>query len=279
MVVGPSQRIKGRPDLMFTQLPAEQLLLDNLQASIVGRLINGIVHNMNGPMQILSMQLELFKREAERELALLEATLSNSLPDQVTDAPQSLPIQVRGRIDKLSQMEATLNHLEGTVNVIAKRCQGANRSMWEAVFLHQIIEEELAFWQGDLFFKHQVEKKIEMAPVPLIVKANEGAVRGVIDALFSASLERLKEAEQRQLVVKTAKEDSSAIMKISHTGANFVQNWGEIVSASLFPSSPSLSPIPCDASCLALYLAQAKAEQAGGSLEVGLQEATFYLAS
>jgi hypothetical protein len=59
----------------------EGFLYSCFQNSKIGYLAKGIVHNLNGPIQILSMHIEMLKMDIAKDLNAIESTLALSLPD------------------------------------------------------------------------------------------------------------------------------------------------------------------------------------------------------
>ncbi|NDY43307.1 hypothetical protein G3N55_10700 [Dissulfurirhabdus thermomarina] len=229
------------------------------QDLLTGRFVKGIVHNMNGPMQILSMQIELFKRDAGQELAAIEALAESEDP---AGAIRALVDRAKGRMAKLAQMEESLRRLEDMINVIGKRSQDMEDGVRPSL-LNQILQDELLFWQGDLFFKHQVEKEVVLGPdVPAVV-AEERAIRNLVDALLACCAELLREAQERKLHLESACDGGCTHLTVRHTGPPFpAGDEAEAEDGDEPPSIPSM----------AIRLARRWAELAGATLEITPRE-------
>ncbi len=211
-----------------------KFLLDHFQNSITGRLASGIVHNLNGPLQILSMQTELFSRELEKEIADLQ-TLENKVagPD-IEDEIEQIIARLHKQKDKLSQLESTINRMEDIVDVISKRCR-SSEGVRCAVMANQMIKEECLFWEGDLFFKHQVEKNLNLTDKPLILQADECKFRILLDTSLLSSIWAVKNTEQPTLTIHTYFEDEHPIIEMSNNGKPFTPSWQDILTSMVEP--------------------------------------------
>ncbi len=125
-------------------------LSDLLPKAVCGHLVRGLVHNMSGPLQILSMQLELL-RMGQAKLAGL------ATPEQQEILSQ--------QEQKLSQMEAQLIRLKDILDAITQATHDAPAPL----DLNAILKKLLVLWEGDLQFKHQVTKEFETTSEPLSV--------------------------------------------------------------------------------------------------------------
>ncbi len=149
-----------------------------------GHLVQGLVHNMSGPLQILSMQVEL--------LRMTQAKLRQALPPE----EQAL---VDKQEERLAQIEAQLERLKGLLEAIGEITQDSPGP----VDLNQVVEKMLLFWEGDLKFKHQIPKEIDLSATPLKIVAPLGEITQGFCALFWA-LVSLAVKENKPFLVKTA---------------------------------------------------------------------------
>ncbi len=198
----------------------EQYLSSHLIFSLVGKLTSGIVHNLNGPLQILSMQIELFNRELKKEISEL-----NNLKQEIDDEEQiniinNIIDKFHKRIERIEQLETTINRMENIVNIISKRCR-TSENLNSTVLINQILEEELLFWQGDLFFKHHVEKNLELSTDPIFVQTDETKFRLLIDLLLAVLIDRIKEYEKPSIKIETLIKDNNIIIIMDQSGKKF----------------------------------------------------------
>ena len=229
----------------------ENFLLVCFQDATIGRLVRGIVHNMNGFIQILSMQIELCKMDIERDL---EAIHSKDL--------DGLSSNLDKRKERLLQMEKVLAKIEYMINIIACRSQNGGRGQ-RLLALDQILKEELAFWNADLFFKHSVKKETDLSGAPCLNIVNENQLRDMIDSLLSACIEEIRRDGKGNLRVSLRqKEESNAWqLDFEHTGKDFPI--GMDLSGVEVWKDPHNSLL-----VLALNLARVRARQIGASIRL-----------
>jgi len=115
---------------------------DLLHKAACGHLVQGLIHNMSGPLQILSMQIEIMKSICDRDLQSL--------------GEQAEPIieKQRKRIEQIEEQILRLRHLLNTITQITEE----NASNLD---LNEVLKDLLLFWEGDLRFKHEIQKVFE----------------------------------------------------------------------------------------------------------------------
>ncbi len=209
----------------------EQYLSEHIAFSLIGKLTNGIVHNLNGPLQILSMQIELFNREIEREISDLQGIKNKINDDDSISVITAIIDKLQKRQERIEQLETTINRMENIVNVISKRCRG-KETLNNTIFVNQIIEEELLFWEGDLFFKHNVEKKINLSTTPIFIQTEEINLRTIIDLMLAASIISLKQVDNPVLKISSQIDEKYITITINQSGKDFCQNDGNLTIQS-----------------------------------------------
>ena len=253
----------------------ERFLYSCFQNSKIGYLVKGIIHNLNGPMQILSMHIEILKMDTVKDLKAVESTLALSLPDTPANQLKEFAHNLQRGIERLSQMEEALARMENMVNVITNRSQDGEDGQ-RPLILNQVLEEELDFWNADLFFKHQVGKQLVLPTISTLIVINEGYLRDLIDCLLDACIKQVRETKERDLKITLCQKDESAwSLEFEHTGDAFPSDWDQGVSRY----SSEVNGYTQKTSdylflVLALNLAKVRVEQIGGTLEIGPQKAS-----
>jgi two-component system NtrC family sensor kinase len=253
----------------------ENFLYGCFQNSKIGYLVKGIVHNLNSPMQILSMNIEMLKMDIAKNIKATESILALSLPDTAANQLKELADNLQGRTYRLSQMEETLARMENMVNVITNRSQGGEDGQ-KPLILNQVLEEELDFWNADLFFKHQVEKQLALPTTPTLIVINEAYLRDLIDGLLDACIKQMLKTEKRDLKITSHQKDEATwSLEFEHTGNAFPTDWDQDISR-YSPESNEYTRKTSDYLflILALNLSKVRAEQIGGTLEIEPQKAS-----
>ena len=253
----------------------ENLLYGCFQNSKIGHLAKGIVHNLNGPIQILSMHIEMLKMDIAKDLKVIESTLVLSLPDTAVNQLKELADNLHKRTERFLQMEEALARMENMVNVITNRSYDGENGQ-RPLILTQVLEEELDFWNADLFFKHQVGKQLALPTIPTLIVINEGYLRDLIDGLLDACIKQMQETEERDLKITLGQKDGSMwFLEFEHTGNAFPIDWDQDVSRySMESNEYTQKTSDYLFLILALNLAKVRAEQIGGTLEIEPQKAS-----
>ena len=262
--------IKNMP---ISQL-SEDFLLSYFQNNMIGHLVKGIVHNMNGSIQILSMQIELSKMDIGKDLETIDSSLTLSSSETLNRQLKELKAHLKKSKERLLQMEDMLYRIENMVNVIAYR--GQKEENGQKLFsIDRVVREELAFWNADLFFKHHVKKKTDLSDSPSLTLLNENQLRDLVDSLLSACIGQMRKAEKGDLKVTLSQKDGATWnLEFEHTGEAFPAVWErhitidrpEIKDCEKDPDNPLL--------LLALKLAKVRAEQMGATLKIEPQRAS-----
>ena len=150
-----------------------------------GHLVQGLVHNMSGPLQILTMQLELLKLTQTRLESFLSAEGKEILAQQE---------------ERLSQIESQVERLRNILAAVTEVTQDSPGP----VDLNEVLKKMLVLWEGDLKFKHEVEKEVHLSEEPLQIVAPPGDLMQGFSALFWALVPRAVE-ERRPFFVQTEK--------------------------------------------------------------------------
>ncbi len=186
----PLGKVTGILSTFVDVTERNELELELIQASrmaFLGVYSQGIIHNLNGPLNtILGFSSLQCRNEPAAEI------------------PQ--------RIRRDAQRMADL------ISSLGRRWHRTGASSIEPLDLNEILREELRFLEADLFFKHNVEKKIELDPaLPLIHGVYGDFSHAFLNLLINA-IEALSESANHQLTVRTRQVGSEILVEIEDTG-------------------------------------------------------------
>ncbi len=175
-----------------------------------GRLVVGLAHRMNSPLQVLSFQLELLDQKSLEEEELLSVC-----PPIAAAGMVSLH---KYRREKLRQFRTELGKLQALARGLI--LQGVHEEAQDKtpLNLNQVIGDQLDLYQADPFFQHRVRKDIQLQPgLPLIAGYYLDFSQSLRNLLDNA-LEAMAAAEPRVLTVTTALKDGRLILAVGDTG-------------------------------------------------------------
>ena len=172
---------------------AVEALLARERIILAGRLLPGVVHNISGVAQMLSLPLDLAR------LALGRGELDN----------------VAAKLENLRQ---GLDLLGGEVARLAARSQGDRGRAAEPLDLAQLAGRELDFWRGDLFFKHEVAQERDL-PLGLgFTRAAYADAALAFNLLVANAVEALREEEKPLLRVEARRAGGSLVLEVGDSG-------------------------------------------------------------
>jgi len=189
----------GKNSGPLQNLSAEKLLaalIDQYKASLLGTLVKGIVHNLNGSLQILSMRMELLQRQLARE------------KEDPAPAAREQVDQCLGQIDQF----------RGLIEVLMKKGVHDELEGPQLLQLHDIFEECLALLHHNLFFKHQVAVVKKYSSAGPLFKASYSALSLGIWNLLQNAVEAMETSPTKVLTVGTEADGEQIRLTIEDTG-------------------------------------------------------------
>ena len=115
--------------------------IDHHRYATLGSLVKGIIHNLNGSLQILLMHMELLER-------MLEAKEKN--PDQVHN--------------KMEQCLRQVDKLKSIIEGLAVKAKHDEEDLPQVFNVNHLLEECLSLLHHNLFFKHNIKVKKVLSP-------------------------------------------------------------------------------------------------------------------
>ncbi len=175
----------------------DDLCRNLLHKAACGHLVQGLVHNMSGPLQILSMQIELIKASFGR---LLKEANQECQP--LLEQQQTKILQIDEQIERLRNILNTINEV--------------TEENATSIELNQLLQQAIVFWEGDLRFKHQVPKEFHLADETLFFFAPPGPIRQGLCALFWWFVPHLVETKGG-LIITTEKTEEGPKARLEST--------------------------------------------------------------
>jgi len=170
------------------------LLFKCFRDSLVGKNTKGIIHNINSPLQVLSMQMELLRMDC---LKLKDRLRSGDA------SPKDLEALMDKSIERLAQVEEVVQKINHQISVIGARVSETDdHDQGTPVMLNQLLEEHVEFWKADLFFKHKVELSMKLPEISPVVVMREDLFRNVMDGIIFSCLEQIRNQPEPRMEIK-----------------------------------------------------------------------------
>jgi len=170
-----------------------QALLERERIIMAARLLPGVVHNLSGAVQAMSLPLDL------AFLAL-----------QKSDASK-----LNGRMENLRE---GLERLTGEVALLARRSQSDCKEAAEPLNLKALAEHELAFWRGDLFVKHDLALERDLPSDLGLARAAPADAALAFNLLMANAVEAVREGPSPVIKVSALAVEGGLALEISDSG-------------------------------------------------------------
>jgi signal transduction histidine kinase len=174
---------------------AQKLLaafIDCHRAATLGSLLKGIIHNLNGSLQVLSMQMELLQR----------------MMPQGEDKVQEQMEKCLGQIGRF----------KGMLELLIQKGFHDEPDSTQSIQLNDILEEELSLLHHNLFFKHHVKVHKDLTSSLPLLRGSYMDFSQALSNMIQNSLEAMETSHRRELSLKTRVQGKQVQVTIQDTG-------------------------------------------------------------
>jgi signal transduction histidine kinase len=183
------------PEVSSLSPEAQKLLsafIERYRYSSLGALLKGVIHNLNGSLQILSMQMELLQRMLSKEEGKVQEQMGKCL----------------GQMDQFREM----------LDCLIQKGIHDEQDAPQSISLNELLEEELSLLHHNLFFKHQVQLHKDLAsPLPLLTGSYGDFSQGVGNLIQNA-LEAMEGSSHKELTLMTRVQGDRIRLSIKDSG-------------------------------------------------------------
>jgi signal transduction histidine kinase len=179
--------------------------------SYMGGFTQGLIHNINGPMQNMSMLVELLLVGQDRINQFVQAHCAGDSDkwNQIQEKQKQRFQQMSGQINMLTEMlrdYMLINEME------------RNES---EVDLNLAVSKLIQALRADLFFKHQVELELQLTnDLPLIRVYARHLIPSLVH-LFQNAMSAMQDVLEKRLLIETRYDGGSVRLTLSDTGCGF----------------------------------------------------------
>ncbi|BBB32491.1 two-component system sensor kinase [Thermotomaculum hydrothermale] len=186
--------------------------------AVFGELIQGIVHNINNPLMIVTSRLSMVKSIVEN----LEDSMDKKRLIKHMD-------NIISSVQKINQIiESVLTKARMTVEKEER-----------LININEVIKSELEFFNADLFFKHKVKKEIDFDNNLPLVRISQSDFSQVLHNLIKNALDALKSSVNPTLSITTKVKDQKVIIEIADNGPGVPDKYREKIFEQYFTTKGS----------------------------------------
>jgi C4-dicarboxylate-specific signal transduction histidine kinase len=176
----------------------------------LGKVTGGLIHNINGPLQNIGLDLEMSQYMLRKEADDSVGTESN--------------IMVR-----LKRIEDELERLNSIIKTSTNKIMQADNSLQN---FNEFIEQELSFLNTNLYYKHNVETALQLdAPPPLMSVLPENSILA-FGWLLQRVIEELENLKWNRLSITTEKKEDLYTVNIEAKITNVTNSINDILKSA-----------------------------------------------
>jgi DNA-binding response OmpR family regulator len=168
-------------------------LIDQEKTAIIGRLTQGMVHNLKSPLQVIQTSVDLIETKATK---IQEESFSNYTK-------------------YIIQSVTKINQIMDTLMIKSRKEQNQDLQL---VNINDLVQRELQLLEGNLYFKNKIKKKYffdeQIDSIPLLYSY----ISQVFYNLINNAMDSMWEKKTRELTIVTRQDESKIYMDIADTG-------------------------------------------------------------
>jgi len=160
-------------------------MIEILKMASMGKLMNGLIHNLNSPLQNIGMDIEL---------AAMYLKNTEQAVKEITE-------KLNSRIERMEKEFERINQIlkRGAINI--QMDEYYLKSMTLTLFLQQVMK----MLEANLYFKHNVKKEINLIPdLPKLGQRSEDFWFALI-WFMQSMIDNIEKNEIKELMIKTGK--------------------------------------------------------------------------
>jgi signal transduction histidine kinase len=206
-------------------------LLDDYYGVFLVRVIEGVTHNLSGPLQVLYIRSE----QLEQDLEQLQGVQQCEGVTEVERLVGRMEEKIKSIIGSLDDLNAQLRHLTSPL-IIEKRSEIGD------VKINEVIENCLFLLNADMFFKHNVKKAVRLADGLPRLKGRRTDFCIIILNLIQNALEAMVDAPEKHFAIETFSQEGKVAIRIQDTGSGIPEQTREHIYDAFFTTKKGTGP-------------------------------------
>ena len=200
-------------------------LVKKERQALVGQMVQGFIHNLQGPMTAVCGRTELALRAAGK---LLE---NQGNPDISIKLVEQIIRQLDYSLDAADKVELLID------NLLAKGRDEAEDAKQE-LNLNDLIVKELEFLDADMELKHEVKKNLNLDPSLSCLFGIYSDFSQVIYNMIKNASDAMKNSSKKELAISTRHDNANIYIEFQDTGAGILPADLERIFDPFFTTKP-----------------------------------------
>jgi signal transduction histidine kinase len=194
-----------------------------------GQLVQGIVHNLRGPVAGISGNAELAGIELE--------TVARYMSSTAGDASEIMGVLADAR-DDIRHIEIGVDSINRMITSLMQKSRSDQSGNLERIDLNQLIRQELDFLAADMRFKHHVAKDLQLTDGELPVLAIPGELAQVFQNLIRNSMDAMYIHQEPHVSVRTESNGDWVSFSVSDNGPGIPEEILPFIFDPFFTTKP-----------------------------------------
>ena len=196
-----------------------------------GMMLQGVAHNMNTPLTGIKSRAQL----EHAKLAKFKQMINDKFGEEedlhkVTDSISKF----------LSMIDISVSKLAKIIKNMMTKSRDQQSLVKEQLNLANVMEQELEFIMSNQFFKHKVEKDINIqSDLPLIFGLYSDFSQSFVNIVKNA-IDSMYGSDDKVLSIKMFIHDDSIILRIKDSGKGIAKEVGDKIFQPFFTTKPKI---------------------------------------
>ncbi len=204
-----------------------EALIDRERTSYIGDLVQGLIHNVNGPLHNISMLLEMFARGREKMDKFVRSRLQGSVEEW-----EALHDKQAKRMEQMSLQLSVLIEMLRDFMVLRE----AERSEQD-VDLILVIRRLARIFRADLFYKHNVLVELRLPEAMPPIRIPGDSLVPAFVYIFKNAITAMRASEEKRLTVEYLREEERVRVVVKDTGCGPAEGLEADAAFDLFYSA------------------------------------------
>jgi len=193
--------------------------------NILAQFMQGIIHNVRGPMASISNGLNLV--DMMKESLMNDPAISQNLPVELNEIWEINTLNNKKMKSLLSDLDSML-----------KKSRGDHSNNIEIIDLNKIIEQEINFLHVDLEFKNLVKKNIRLYPEPLQIKVVPAEISQIMQNLIKNSMDAMHNQQSKTIFIESGLTKDGCYFSVSDNGPGIPKDIQNRIFDPFFTTKP-----------------------------------------
>ncbi|WP_341732022.1 MAG: response regulator [Microcoleus anatoxicus] len=189
-------------------------LIDQEKTAIIGRLTQGMVHNLKSPLQVMQTSVDLIETKATKINDYSFFSYTKYILQAITK----------------------VNQIMDTLMVKSRKEQEQDL---QPVNINELVQREIQLLEGNMYFKNKIKKKYfyddKLPNIPLIYSY----ISQVFYNLINNAMDAMWDKKSRELTIVTRQDESKIYLEIADTGCGIAPEDFSKIFDPFYTSKPA----------------------------------------